>query len=213
MAKNQVAWKALNFTFNYNALIMNDIYSVFFNLEIMDKIADKMTNCGNLVGAAAEVAASGITSVGINTLTKILGFSFNTNVEIPLLEYEYSQHPYINRAMLTYAAIKQDCEFTIGVNSVITSLSPFITKFATIQAYTKGLEYYTDRGGTFSVLTPSGVINPCVLVRWAALESEDPSAKYEMTLRKINVAGIKNNKSLSAQIANAISGAIVRKVI
>lgn len=204
------AYKTATFVFNYNAVIMNDIFSVFFNLPIADKIGKKVEFANNILGTAAEISASGIMSVGINVLTKILGFSFNTNLEIPLLEYEYSQHPYINRAMLTYAAIKQDCEFTIGVNAVVTSLNPFLTKPAIMQSYIKGLEYYCDRGGTFSILTASGVITPCVLQSFVALEGEAAGSRYEMTLRKINIASSGSlQKTLGDVIARYIGGGIV----
>lgn len=206
------AYSALNFTFNYNAVVFNDLFTVFFKLPIADKIAKTLPKAGGAVGLATEIASSATLSVGINTLAGILGFSYNTNQDIPLLEYEYSDQPYLNKAMLCYSAIKQSNDFSIVVNSIVTKLTPYVSKIGVFTGYKKLLEYYADNGGTFSILTPYTVITPCVLTSLKALHSTTPGTQFEIGLKRINIASSGILKQLSSKIGNIASGGIVNLI-
>lgn len=208
--KKPPAAQLAQIVYNSNAIILNDVLSIFFNLPIGDPISKIIGDkgIGNIAGAAASIAANVVVGSTINAAMTALGFTYSIPNNITLLEYEYSSQPYINRAMLTYAAIKQDIEFTLRINAVIARFIPFLLHQGKMECFKAAIEYYADRGGTFTIITPGGTLTPCVFVRLDMIGGLGgaPGTQYDITFKKVNLGSKSAVGQLSAILSAITSG-------
>lgn len=112
------------------------------------------------------------TPLPIATPCPLIGFYFDYASDIPLLNYQWSEYPYLSRESLVNAAIKQPTRFTISLYNPLGKgeIVPTVKTDKTLTSATIDrnalkfvLETYTDGGGTFTVNTLWGTLTGCVL--------------------------------------------------
>ena len=116
----------------------------------------------------------------------LIGFVFNYNGDIPFIENEHSEYPYLDKQLLVEGAIRQPADFSITLHKLITSLSPFNAITFENQLFVNAIDYYDRKGGTFAVITPWGSIDYCVLVGLYGIQADTENGlSYRMDLKKL----------------------------
>lgn len=116
----------------------------------------------------------------------LIGFVFNYNGDIPFVQNEYSEYPYLDKQLLVEGAIRQPSDFSITLHKLITSLSPFNAITFENQLFVNAIDFYVKKGGTFAVITPWGSIDYCVLVGLYGIQSETENGlSYRIDLKKL----------------------------
>lgn len=93
----------------------------------------------------------------------LIGFSYKPEGGIELLKFRWSQYPYLNKAKLTFAAVKEATDFSVSVISPITPESPLMVAQIQRATLVALLNKYVSRGGKFTVITMWGTKTHCVL--------------------------------------------------
>lgn len=140
----------------------------------------------------------------------LIGFHYNYTTDVPFINNEYSEYPYLNKQLLVEGAISQNPEFSITLSNVITSANPYTVKELTNKLLVDGLTYYVRQGGTFAVLTPWGDIDLCVLVGLYGITNDagQNGITYRVDLKKLTpVRSV--GETLAYKVASYITGAIV----
>lgn len=94
----------------------------------------------------------------------LLGFVYDEAESVELLKYSYGENPYLNKAMLTLAYMKEPTSFSILAYKVITNINKVPLNITTNMALLLALEMYCDRGGLFTLCTPYGIHKDLALV-------------------------------------------------
>jgi hypothetical protein len=109
----------------------------------------------------------------INPGLPLIGFSYKPDGGINLLKYEWSKYPYLNKQMLTHAAVKQTSQFSVTVVSPIsTGGRGVVPSILTRELMVKLLGKYCDAGGKFTVLTLWGSMKHCLLTDLEGLSGD-----------------------------------------
>lgn len=127
--------------------------------ELLDAVYSK--SCVILEDLATVFTGvySPLPSIGV----PLIGFEYKPESGIELLKFRWSQYPYLNKAKLTFAAVKEATDFSVTVISPVTVGSPLIAGIALRTAMVTLLEKYCSRGGKFTVITLWGTKRHCVL--------------------------------------------------
>ena len=142
----------------------------------------------------------------------LIGFYFRPTGDIPLLAYQWSDFPYLNRESLTNAAVKQPTRFTIELLSPLGVSEPSpgvqVKKGLTAtmidrQALKYVLETYTDGGGTFTINTLWGSISGCLLEGLDGVDTGEGTQGHTFALRmfKPQISG----QTLGGRLSNALN--------
>lgn len=155
-------------------------------------------------------AVNGFTaSLNISIPVPLLGFTYENPVNLELLKYSYSSHPYLNKAQITNSYIKEQTSITIRANRAITNVNSIPIAISTNLLLTAALEKYCDAGGLFTLVTPYQIITNLALVSLKGVEVEPKNQPfgigYEFELIKINVTSSAVT-SLSDAISKLTSG-------
>lgn len=122
----------------------------------------------------------------------LVGFKFNPIGDIPLLAYQWSEYPYLNRESLTNAAVKLPTRFSVELINALGVSEPVpgvqVAKGLTARTIENQtlkyiLETYTDGGGTFTVNTLWGTLTGCVLEGFDAVNTGSGTQGYSFALR------------------------------
>lgn len=132
----------------------------------------------------------------------LVGFTYEHPSEMTLLQYSYSEYPYLNKALISNTMIKEATNVTIKANRAITSVSGLLTNIALNEAVYALLEKYCDRGGTFSILSMWGTQVNLVLERLTTDGGESgPGVGFVFHFRKY----VTDLNSVETQVSNSIN--------
>ena len=130
---------------------------------LIDRSSILLNDIPKLFGAGASVPLP------------LIGFTYMPMDRVELLNYSYSQYPFLNRESITNTYIKNPTRFQLLAVKPITRLNTFFFNFATNIALKKFLEKYINAGGTFLVITPWEVITDCVVEKLEGVKFNDTS--------------------------------------
>ena len=137
----------------------------------------------------------------------LIGFNYKPEGTIELLKYQWSEYPYLNKQVLTNAAIKQTTKFSVQVIDPISGNNPVLLALLKREGLKMLLEKYTDAGGMFTVMTLWGAIKHCVLTDLAGVSGEAmDGTNFIMSFMKPNINIGTADKQLSDFMSNAQAG-------
>lgn len=142
----------------------------------------------------------------------LMGFYYSYEGDIEMLRYEWGENIYLNKQMLALAPIKQNTSFSLLLTNPINKALRFHTLPAWNEGIIQGLEYYMDRGGTFTVLTMWGTRTTCVAesVTGVANGNSPNGTQFRVQFKKLNLALNQSNKILSDALSKYKSGGIAK---
>lgn len=157
-----------------------------FNFQTLTETYNKrMLLLNDTVSVSANTFGVSVSSY-FDVPLPLLGFVFNYNGDIPFINNEYSEYPYLDKQLLVEGAIRQPADFSITLHKLITSLSPFNAITFENQLFVNAIDFYVKKGGTFAVITPWGSIDYCVLCGLYGIESDTENGlSYRMDLKKL----------------------------
>lgn len=100
--------------------------------------------------------------VGLPIPLPLIGFSYDPIPRMELLKFSYPKTPFLNREAVTNSYIKEPTKFQVFANKPITGFNSFLLNFATNQAILTTMDDYLKAGGTFTIISPWGVITNCL---------------------------------------------------
>lgn len=152
-------------------------------------------------------AKSPLPSIGF----PLIGFQYKPESGIELLKYRWSQYPYLNKANLTFAAVKEATDFSVSVISPITNGTNVILSIALRTALVALLTEYCNRGGMFTVLTLWGTKQHCLLTDLAGIGQDGvmDGVLFKMTFTQPNFDLTGADESMSDFMKRASNGAAV----
>ena len=174
--------------YNHFSVYLNDVLNIF-NVESVNSVKNKLANIGASKGGAAKFfgsIAGDVAESFVDLPLPMIGFTYQVE-EIQLLKYKYSEYPYLNKNLLTYGVMKENTTFRLKCLKQITNLNPFVANVLVNDIVYRLLEQYIDRGGTFTVSTPWGVISPLVCDTVSGSPSESNGTAFIMNFKKINI--------------------------
>lgn len=104
-----------------------------------------------------------ILGAGVTIPIPLVGFEYQVPNEIELFNYKLSEYPALNKQTLINSMIKGVSKFSITAIRPITSANTAILNYALNEALTAALDAYNSQGGTYTILTPWGLIKPCLM--------------------------------------------------
>lgn len=157
-----------------------------FNFQTLTETYNKrMLLLNDTVSVSANTFGVSVSSY-FDVPLPLLGFVFNYSGDIPFINNEYSEYPYLDKQLLVEGAIRQPADFSITLHKLITSLSPFNAITFENQLFVNAIDFYVKKGGTFAVITPWGSVDYCVLVGLYGIESDTENGlSYRMDLKKL----------------------------
>lgn len=157
-----------------------------FNFQTLTETYNKrMLLLNDTVSVSANIFGVSVSSY-FDVPLPLLGFVFNYSGDIPFINNEYSEYPYLDKQLLVEGAIRQPADFSITLHKLITSLSPFNAITFENQLFVNAIDFYVKKGGTFAVITPWGSVDYCVLVGLYGIESDTENGlSYRMDLKKL----------------------------
>ena len=151
---------------------------------------------------------SGLSNVGIGV--PLIGFEYKPEGNIELLKYTWSQYPYLNKAKLTFAAVKEVTGFSVSVISPITTGGSVVVNLALRLALVTFLEKYCNRGGKFTIVTLWGTKKHCVLTDLTGISQDDvmDGVLFKMTFTQPNFDMSSAEESMNDFMQKVTNGAI-----
>lgn len=135
----------------------------------------------------------------------LLGFSFQTPDEVEILNYEFSEYPYLNRSTVANAFLKAPCTLRcVGLRPIYKEnplLLNYVLNNLSIPFY---IERYCDRGGTWALNTMWGYFDDLVLTNLKGIklnETETGGIGFEFTFKKLQLSNLDTAESL---LSNAV---------
>lgn len=110
--------------------------------------------------------AGEILGAGVNFPVPLVGFEYELPDIVPLLNFSYSEYPYINRTALINAYMKNNTRLTLYAHRPITPNNKFIINYALNEALYKILDEYISRSGRFTILTPWSALGNFLCEKW-----------------------------------------------
>lgn len=183
------AFLTLDYLFQKNAIILNDTLTI-------------------LKGSPFSIGG-----LDVNLPLPLIGFEYMAPDEVELLKYTYSEYPYINKTMITNAYIKENTRLSIiglrpitygggAVNSVSTSV---VGNYLTNELILSTLQAYSDKGGTFTLLTMWGQLNNLVLERLSGIRLESGPNQFQGQAYRFEFKRINFPKTKLQGLKNALS--------
>ena len=100
--------------------------------------------------------------IGLPIPLPLIGFEYDPIPRMELLKFSYPKTPFLSREAVTNSYIKETTNFQIIANKPITGFNSFLLNFATNQAILNVLDSYLKAGGTFTIISPWGVVTNCL---------------------------------------------------
>lgn len=147
-----------------------------------------------------------ILGAGASVPLPLIGFEYLPLQRIELLNYSYSQYPYLNRETISNTSIKNPLRFQIQGVKPITSLNTMFLSLAVNIGLLELMDKYVAGGGTFTIVTPWGVLTNCVLEKIEGVQfmNDAGGQGFTFTFQRVNIyedtAGTQSNfiKALTA---------------
>ena len=143
----------------------------------------------------------------------LIGFRYKPEGNLELLKYRWSQYPYLNKANLTFAAVKDTTDFSVSVISPITGDTPVAASIGMRAGLVTLLDKYCSRGGMFTVITLWGTKRHCVLTDLSGIAEGDTmdGVLFKMSFNQPNFDMTGADESMSDFMKRATNGGAVNK--
>lgn len=140
----------------------------------------------------------------------LVGFEYKPDGGIELLKFRPSQYPYLNKAKLTFASVKDATDFSVTVINAITPDGPLALQLAKRLALVTLLDKYCSRGGMFTVNTLWGTKTHCVLTGLDGIAGEAmDGVLFKMSFNQPNYDMTGADESMSDFMQRVTNGAAV----
>lgn len=141
----------------------------------------------------------------------LLGFEVSYAGDIPFIENEYSEYPYLNKQLLSNGAIRQTSVFSVNLHNLITSFNPWKVQMINNQLFVDGIDFYQRKGGTFIITTPWGDLQYCVLKGLYGIENDagQKGISFRMDLMKLNEVYQNTGGELVSTLSKYITGVVI----
>lgn len=152
------------------------------SFEILDFVFGKNCILLNDVGL--------IFGVSTNIPCPLIGFEYELPERVELLNFSYSDYPFLDRTALINAYFKNNTRFTLKAHKPITRFNPFVVNYALNEAIYKVLDEYALNGGTFTILTPWGALTNILLEKFTGIKngSNDVGGQgFQFDFIKVNI--------------------------
>lgn len=145
-------------------------------------------------------------SVGV----PLIGFEYKPDSGIELLKFRWSQYPYLNKAKLTFAAVKDATDFSVTAISAIGVEGGLVQQLAVRAALVTLLDKYCSRGGKFTVLTLWGIKTHCVLTDLSGVSGDSMDGTlFKMSFNQPNYDLTGADSSMSDFMQKLTNGAAI----
>lgn len=154
-------------------------------------------------------------ALGLGTFSfpvPLVGFTYENPSSLELLNYSYSEYPYLTKTLIANSYVKNNTQLSIRSYRAITSVNSVITNIAINEALTILIEKYCDRGGTFSCFTMWGFISNLVVERLEIIPADDNQlggVGFQWTFKKINFDTSSVDSVISKKIQALQKGTVV----
>lgn len=143
----------------------------------------------------------------------ILGFVYEHPSSMDLLDYSYSEFPYLTKTTLINSYQKNNTQISIRSYRAITSLNGVVSNIALNEGIFQLLEKYCDRGGTFAILTMWGyfenlVLNKLSIIPPSSGELSMGGVGFEWNFTRVNFDKSDINKVFNRSIENLTKGTV-----
>lgn len=129
-----------------------------------------------------------IFGLGLSIPMPLIGFEFKVPHRVPILDYSYSDAPYLDKTSLINGYIKNTPSFTLQGVRPTTKWNKFILNYALNEALNKILDEYVLNGGTFTILTAWGSLPNCLLEKYSGVsDGRSIGQEYEFQFLKANI--------------------------
>lgn len=174
--------------------------------EILDAI---YSNGAVILEDATEILTGKRPALNIGI--PLIGFYYKPDSGMSLLKYEWSQYPYLNKQMLTHAAVKQMTPFSVTVaNPIGPNGGLLASNIVARELLVKLLEKYADRGGRFTVITLWGTRKHCLLADLEGISGDTMDGTlFKMHFVRPNFDMTLASQQMSDFMSKATAGAAV----
>ena len=130
-----------------------------------------------------------ILGAGASVPLPLIGFEYLPLQRIELLNYSYSQYPYLNRETISNTSIKNPLRFQIQGVKPITSLNTMFLSLAVNIGLLELMDKYVAGGGTFTIVTLWGVLTNCVLekIEGTQFMNDAGGQGFTFTFQRVNI--------------------------
>lgn len=155
----------LDLVFRDNALVMNYSHLLLPGGELLNTIAGG----------------------GVPTPLPIIGFSFEHPSQLNFLKYQYSEYPFLDRAMVANSFVKDVGGVQVRGLRPITRGNPVILNYTMNKLLIKLIERYADQGGTWTLNTMWGPVSNLVLESLDGVKEDNATGgvAFDFTFRRI----------------------------
>lgn len=144
----------LDLTYRHSVILLSDVVSMGLGAA------------GISLGSTASAIVDTVATV------PLLGFVYENPSQLELLKYQYSEYPYLNKALIVNSYVRNNTRFTLVAHRCITPSNSIPINIAMNEALFQLIKTYADMGGTFTLVTMWGVFNNCVLEELNGLPPE-----------------------------------------
>lgn len=141
----------------------------------------------------------------------LLGFQYITPPRVELLNFSYSEAPYLNRASVVNGYIKNSTRITLQARKPILKTN-FTASYAINELLYYLLDTYITNGGLFTIVTPFASLGNCVCESFTGVKISDNDIGgqgFEFTFLKLNIQPESITKNVSTYLNNVASGVAV----
>lgn len=138
----------------------------------------------------------------------LLGFAYEQPNTLEFLRYRYAEYPYLNKAVVANAFIKEAPSIAIRALRPITKFNNILINYTMNSLLIKGIEKYADKGGLFSLNTMWGLQKDLALESLAGETFDNQGGVvFSFQFKKLNFDDTTLAKSVSARLISLSTGA------
>lgn len=180
---------------------LNGIQTSGLNFEILDFVFGR--NCILLDNLNL------VFGIGPNIPCPLLGFQYETPEFIELLNFSYSEYPFLDRTALINAYMKNNTRFKFKAYRAITTENSFVINYALNEAIYKILDNYVLNGGTFRVVTAWGSFSNLLLEKFSGFRNSDTDIGgqgFQFEFVRVNMQTQEIQEKTNTYLSNIDSG-------
>lgn len=138
----------------------------------------------------------------------LLTFDYKVSGDIDLLNYTWSEYPYLNKQTLVNAPIKHATRFSVDLLDPINEYNPVLVALLKRQGLIELLDRYALGGGTFTVITMWGTLTNCVLESVQGINTDSgQGTQFRLNFLKPNFSRKRLTNSLNSFLSKYTKGA------
>lgn len=140
--------------------------------------------------------------VNISIPMPLLGFIYELPQSIELLNFTYSEYPFINKSLVANSTQNETTTIKVTAISAITAENGIVKQFLKLQVLQDALRDYCVFGGSFWLITPWGVFRNLYLENLTLIPSDNSfGCKLEFTLKRLNFTDSPFAKKVSTALS------------